>query len=127
MTFGEPIEVDFYPYADQAPVAHARSGQAAIVPIGRSREDVKFPVHPGWYDYRPAIVDLLQEEGLPTADEIDQDVPATMGFVLAGVALGTALAFTATTWRRRRHPAIVPRPVKNPSAPASALHNGTND
>lgn len=107
MAFGEPIEVDFYPYADPAPVAHAQSGQAAIVPIGHSREDVRFPVHPGWYDYRPAMVDLLQEEGLPTADEIAQEPPATMVFVLGGVALGTTLVFIATTWRRQRRTAII--------------------
>jgi hypothetical protein len=102
MIFGEPIEIAFYPYADQAPVAYARSGQAAIVPVGRSRDDVKFPVHPGWYDYRPAMVDLLQEEGLPTADEIDQSFPVTTVFTLAGASLVAALAFAATTWRRRR-------------------------
>ena len=101
MTFGEPIEIVLYPYADQAPVAHARSGQAAIVPVGRSREDVKFPVHPGWYDYRPAMVDLLQEEGLPTEDEIDQGFPMTTVFILAGVSLVAALALTVATWRRR--------------------------
>jgi hypothetical protein len=102
MTFGEPIEIAFYPYADQAPVAYARSGQAAIVPVGRSREDVEFPVHPGWYDYRPAMVDLLQEEGLPTADEIDQGFQVTTMFILAGASLMAALALAATTWRRRR-------------------------
>ena len=107
MTFGEPIAIAFYPYAHQAPLAYARSGQAAIVPIGRSREDVKFPVHPGWYDYRPAMVDLLQEEGLPTADEIDQGFPVTTVFILAGVSLVAALALAATTWRRRRPQATV--------------------
>ena len=56
---------------------------------------------PGWYDYRPAMVDLLQEEGLPTADEIDQGFPAAL-FILAGVSLVVALAFAATAWRRRR-------------------------
>jgi hypothetical protein len=101
MTFGEPIEIALYPYAHQAPLAYARSGQEAIVPIGRSREDVKFPVHPGWYDYRPAMVDLLHEEGLPTRDEIDQSFPVTTVFILAGVSLVAALALAATIWRRR--------------------------
>lgn len=102
MTFGEPIEIAFYPYANQAPVAHARSGQSAIVPVGRSREDVEFPVHPGWYDYRTAMMDLLQEEGLPTADEIDQGFPVTKVSLLAGVSLVAALVLAAATWRRRR-------------------------
>ena len=112
MTFGEPIEIAFYPYADQAPVAYARSGQAAIVPVGRSREDVKFPLHPGWYDYRPTMVDLLQGEGLPTADEIDQGFPVTTVFILAGVSLVAALA---TSTRSPGAPRTARPPASDPS------------
>jgi hypothetical protein len=69
MTFGEPVLVDLYPYAEEGPVAYATPGQTVAVPIGDSGRDHEFEVQAGWYDYRPALVELLQEQGLPPETE----------------------------------------------------------
>ena len=97
MGFGERVEVELYPYSDRGPVAYAPPGQSVAVPVGRSDEAVRFPVHPGWYDYKPALVELLQSHGMPEEDEIDDD-PALQ--VLPVVAVGLLLA--GTTWLVRR-------------------------
>ena len=104
--FAEPIKVDFYPYADRGPVAHTDSGQSVPVPVGRTGENAEFPVHPGWYDYRPGMVDLLQEEGLPTADELNQGTPGSV-FFLTGVTLVLCLAFVGLRGRRRQSDPLV--------------------
>ncbi len=89
MTFGEVIEIDFYPYSDKGPVAYAPSGQSVPVPVGNSQEDAEFPVHSGWYDYRPGMITLLQKQGLPTTDELDRGTPRWV-FLAVGVALVVA-------------------------------------
>lgn len=107
MVFGPPIEVDFYPYTDRGPVAYAAPGQSVPVPVGYSGEDVKFPVNPGWFNYRPGMVDLLQDEGLPTANEINESAPTSGFFVAAFVALVSALAVVGLLGHRQRRNARV--------------------
>jgi hypothetical protein len=99
MAFGEPIEVDFYPYADGGPVAYAIPGQAVVVPVGRSGQRAKFPVHEGWYDYRPALVDLLQKQGLPRANEVGRGARPSV-FFGAALVLAFALAYCGSRVRR---------------------------
>ena len=97
MGFRESVEVALYPYSDRGPVAYAPPGQSVAVPVGRSDDAVRFPVHPGWYDYKPALVELLQSHGMPDEDEIDDDLALQ---VLPLVVVGVLLA--GTTWLVRR-------------------------
>jgi hypothetical protein len=107
MTWGKPVEIDLYPYTDQGPVAYAAPGQAVPIPIGYSGEDYEFPVHAGWYDYRPALVDLLQESGLPTKGEIDGGAWGLASFlVVAALVIGPAVAVVALSGRRRHRDAL---------------------
>ena len=103
MTWGQPVEIDFYPYTDQGPVAYAAPGQAVPIPIGNSEEDFDFPVHAGWYDYRPAMVDLLQEGGLPTEAEIvdgARGLASVAAIVVLAMALPVAVVGLSRRWRR---------------------------
>ena len=97
MGFGESVEVDLYPYSDRGPIAYVGPGQSVAVPVGRSDEAVEFPVHPGWYDYKPALVELLQSHGMPEEHEID-GAPALQVLPLAVV--GVLLAIAAAMRRR---------------------------
>jgi hypothetical protein len=97
MGFGEWVEVALYPYSDRGPVAYVPPGQSVAVPVGRSDEAVDFPVHPGWYDYKPALVELLQSHGMPHEDETDDNSAMQ---VLPLAALGLLLAIVAAARRR---------------------------
>jgi hypothetical protein len=98
---GKPVEIDFYPYADEGPLAYASRGQSVPVPIGQTGEDYEFPVRAGWYDYRPAIGDLLQEEGLPTENEIDDGAASASVLMVATLfmSLTAALVGLRHRWR----------------------------
>jgi hypothetical protein len=101
MVWGKPVGIDFYPYTDGGPVAYASPRQSVPVPIGHTGEDYEFPVHAGWYDYKPALVDLLQEEGLPTENEIDDGAGSASILIVAAVimSLTAALAGLRHRWR----------------------------
>jgi hypothetical protein len=101
MTFGKPVVIDLYPHAEGGPVAYASPGQAVVVPSGYSGRNAEFDVHPGWYDYRPGLVALLQEKGLPREDETQaRTVPGgrlwALGASATGIALLAALLFGAS-------------------------------
>jgi hypothetical protein len=113
MVWGKPVEIDFYPYADGGPVAYASPRQSVPVPIGHTGEDHEFPVHAGWYDYKPALVDLLQEEGLPTENEIDDGAgsPSILFVAALIMSLTAALARLRHRWRQR-DPLVVRPPAQ---------------
>lgn len=108
MTFGEPIEIDLYPYTDRGPVAYATPGQSVLVPVGNSGKNAKFPVKPGWYDYKPAIVDILREQGLPTMNETDQEASGTLFFVTI-IVFGSSLVLVWAHKPGRQNDAVVMR------------------
>ena len=104
MTWGKPVEIHLYPYTDRGPVAYAGPGQSVPIPIGYSGQDHEFPVHAGWYDYRPALVDLLQESGLPTEGEIDGGAWGVASvFAIVALVIGPTMAVVALRfcWRQR--------------------------
>ena len=102
LTWGRPVEIDFYPYADGAPVAYASPGQSAPVPVGHTGEDYEFPVRAGWYDYRPALVDLLQEEGLPSENEIHDGAGSASVLMVAALFMSLTAALVGLhRWRQR--------------------------
>jgi hypothetical protein len=107
MTWGRPVQIDFYPYTDEGPVAYASPGQSVSVPIGRSGQDHEFPVHAGWYDYRPALVDLLHDEGLSTEDEIDDGTGSASFLIVAVLVMGLTAALVGLRHRSRQRDALV--------------------
>lgn len=107
MTWGRPVQIDFYPYTGEGPVAYASPGQSVSVPIGHSGQDHEFPVHAGWYDYRPALVDLLHEEGLPTEEEIDDGAGSASSLMVAVLVMGLTAALVGLRHRRRQRDALV--------------------
>lgn len=92
MSSGKRVEVNFYPFAEGRPVAYAGPGQSVPVRTD-SGEQRKVPVTSGWFDYKPGIVDLLQEDGLPTPQKITSETRSTevWPMLLAGVLLVIAL------------------------------------
>jgi hypothetical protein len=101
MTFGKPVVVDLYPHAEGGPVAYAVPGQVVVVPSGHSGKNAEFDVHPRWYDYRPGLVELLEEQGLPRRDEFQtKSMPASYLLPLGAGAAAIAVLGGLTLWRR---------------------------
>jgi hypothetical protein len=104
MTFGKPVVLALYPYAEGGPVAYAAPGQVVVVPAGYSGKNAEFDVHPGWHDSRPGLVEVLQQQGLPRENVVRASTLLggsswPLGVGVAAIALLGALTF----WRKTLH------------------------
>ena len=109
--FGDPLEVDLYPYASGGPLGYVAPGQFAAVPVGISGTDVRFRAKPGWWRYRPRLIEYLQKEGLPQRAKAAASSIQWPAWWVSVVLLLALAAATGIQLRRRFRSDGAPRAV----------------